>query len=243
MVKKQNASIRKRDRREHRDAALETKGFVFATDKVHQRHHQHGGEHAARRRQHKAPGLQGDALRWVVGDNPAQRAVRDVNNGVEQGQQRVGDRGVNQLAVMTQVRRAVGQYADEAERNRAEQDPRAEFPPATAGTVGQQPHAGVGYRIQRAGQQEHGADIAGRNTKNIGIEKHHIQHDVIKNDVACGIAHAVANLLFDGQNMIFHRTLFSQRCRGLVPVTCFVNHPHSKMNCDISYSNYVSCFM
>ena len=187
--------------------------------------------------------MQGDTLRWVVGDDPAQRAVRDVDHGVEQSQQRVGDRGVYQLAVMTQVRRAVGQYADEAERNRAEQDPRAEFSPAAAGTVGQQPHARVGYRIQRAGQQEHGADIAGRNTKDIGIEKHHIQHDVIKNDVACGIAHAVANLLFDGQNMIFHRTLFSQRSRGLVPVTCFVNHPRSKMNCDISYSNYVSCFM
>ncbi len=40
--------------------------------------------------------------------------------------------------------------------------------------------------------------------KNISVEKHHVQHDVIKNNVAGGITHAVTNFLFDGQNVIFH---------------------------------------
>lgn len=86
--------------RQHRDAPLEAERFVFAADKVDQRHHQHGGEHAPRRRQHEAPGLQRDALRRVVGDHAAQRAVRDIHHGVEQGQQRVGHGGVDQLAVV-----------------------------------------------------------------------------------------------------------------------------------------------
>lgn len=40
--------------RQHRDAPTEAERFVFAADKVDQRHHQHGGEHAPRRRQHEA---------------------------------------------------------------------------------------------------------------------------------------------------------------------------------------------
>lgn len=76
--------------------------------------------------------------------------------------------------------------------------------PAAAGTVGKQTHTRVGNRVQRARQQEHGADKAGGDTKNIGVKKHHVQHDVIKNNVAGGITHAITNFLFDGQNVIFH---------------------------------------
>lgn len=185
-----------RDYRQHGDAALEAERLIVAANQVHQRHHQHCGEHAARRRQHKAPGLKGDTLRRVVGDHAAQRAVRDIDHGIEQGQQRVCDGGVNHFTVEAEVRRGIRQHADDAERDRAEQNPRTELTPAAAGAVGNQPHARVGDRIQRAGQQEHGADKPGGNTKNIGVEKHHIKHDVIKNDVAGGVSHAVANLLF-----------------------------------------------
>lgn len=185
-----------RDHRQHGDPALEAERFIVAANQVHQRHHQHRREHAARRRQHKAPGLEGDTLRRVVGDHAAQRAVRDVDHGIEQGQQRVGDGGVNHFAVEAQVRRGICQHADDAERDSAKQNPWTELAPAAAGAVGNQPHARVGDRIQRAGQQEHGADKPGGNTKNIGVEKHHIKHDVIKNDMAGGVSHAVANLLF-----------------------------------------------
>ena len=185
-----------RDHRQHGDPALEAERFIVAANQVHQRHHQHRREHAARRRQHKAPGLKGDTLRRVTGDHAAQRAVRNVDHGIEQGQQGVGNGGVNHFAVEAEVRRGVGQHADDAERDGTKQNPRTELAPAAAGAVGNQPHARVGDRIQRAGQQEHGADKPGGNAENIGIEKHHVQHDVIKNDVAGGVSHAVANLLF-----------------------------------------------
>jgi len=188
-----------RDHRQHGDPALEAKGFVFAANQIHQRHHQHRGEHAARRRQHKPPGLQGDALRRIVSNNTAEGAVRDIHHGIEQGKQRVSDGGINHFTVQAKIRRGVREHADDAKRDCTEQNPRTEFPPAAAGAVGEQPHARVGNRIQRARQQEHGADKSGGDTENIGIEKHHIQHDVIKNDVAGGISHAIANLFLHRQ--------------------------------------------
>lgn len=185
-----------RDNRQHGDPALEAERLIVAANQVHQRHHQHRGEHAARGRQHKAPGLKGNTLRRVTGDHAAQRAVGDVDHGIEQGQQRVGNSGVNHFAVEAEVRGGVGQHADDAERDGAEQNPRTKLAPAAAGAVGNQTHARVGDRIQRARQQEHGADKPGGNAENIGVEKHHVQHDVIKNDVAGGVSHAVADLLF-----------------------------------------------
>ncbi|MNR06203.1 hypothetical protein D3C85_1222660 [compost metagenome] len=107
------------DHGQHSDPALEAKSFVFAANQFHQRHHQNCREHAACRRQHKAPGLQGDALRRVISDNAAERAVRDVDHGVEQGQQRVGNGGINHFAVQAEVRRGVRQHADNAKRDRA----------------------------------------------------------------------------------------------------------------------------
>ncbi|MNE12695.1 hypothetical protein D3C80_1055080 [compost metagenome] len=71
-----------RDHRQHGDPALEAQSLVVAANQIHQRHHQHRGEHAARRRQHKAPGLQGDALRRVVSNDAAERAVRNVDHGI-----------------------------------------------------------------------------------------------------------------------------------------------------------------
>lgn len=208
VVKKQNASSH---HRQHGDAALEAERFILAANQIHQRHHQHRGEHAARRRQHKAPGLQGDALCRVVSDHPAKRAVRDIDHGIEQGQQGIGDGGVDHFAVQAEVWRGVGQHADQAKRDGTEQDPRTELTPAAAGAVGNQPHAGVGDGIQRTGQQEHGADEPGGDTEDIGIEKHHVQHNVIENDVTCGVTHAVTNFLFDRQNFAFHCYSFTRR--------------------------------
>ena len=98
---------------------------------------------------------------------------------------------------MAEVRGAVSQHADQAERQRAEQHPRTELAPAAAGTIRQQPHARVGDGVERARQEEHGADESCGYTENIGIEEHHVQHDVIENDMAGGIAHTIANFLFD----------------------------------------------
>ena len=44
-----------RHHREHGNPALKAERFILAANQIHQRHHQHGGEHAARRRQHEAP--------------------------------------------------------------------------------------------------------------------------------------------------------------------------------------------
>lgn len=194
----------KGDHGEHRDATLEAEGFVVTANQVHQRHHQYGREHAACRRQHKAPGLQGDTLFRVVGNHAAQRAVRDIDHGVEQRQQCVGDGGVNQFTVVSEVRGAVGQHAHQAKGNGTEEYPRAEFPPAAAGTVGNQPHAGVGDGIEGACQQEHGAHEPGGNAEDIGIEEHHIEHDVVKNDMAGGVAHTVANFFLHRDDVRVH---------------------------------------
>jgi hypothetical protein len=97
---------------------------------------------------------------------------------------------------MAEIRRGVRQHADDAKRDGAEQYPRTELAPAAAGAVGNQAHARIGDRIQRSRQQEHRPDKPGGNAEDIGVEKHHVQHDVIKNDVAGGVTHAVANLLF-----------------------------------------------
>lgn len=105
---------------------------------------------------------------------------------------------------MAEVRRGVGEHADDTEGDSAEQNPRAELTPAAAGTVSNESHAGVGDSVQRAGQQEHGANKASGNTKDVSVEKHHVQHDVIEDDMAGGVAHAVAYLLLHRDNLTVH---------------------------------------
>jgi hypothetical protein len=65
-------------------------------------------------------------------------------------------------------------------------------------------HAGVGDGVEGARQQEHGADKPGGNAEDVGIEEHHIEHDVVEDNMAGGIAHAVANFFFHGNDMRVH---------------------------------------
>lgn len=141
-----------RHHRERRDTPLEAQRLILAANQFHQRHHQYGREHSARRCQHKAPGLQGDTLRWVIGYYTPQRAVRDVDHSVQKGEQRVGDGGINHFAVQTEIRRAISQHTNDTKRQRAKQHPGSEFAPARAGAVGQQAHTRVGDGIKRTRQ-------------------------------------------------------------------------------------------
>lgn len=101
------------------------------------------------------------------------------------------------------VRRGVGQHADDGDRS--EQYPRTESAPAAAGAVGNQPYV----RPEIASSARASRNMVPTNPaecrKYSGVEKHHIQHDVIKNDVAGGVSHAVANLLLlDNTSLIFY---------------------------------------
>jgi hypothetical protein len=61
-----------------------------------------------------------------------------------------------------------------------------------AGTVGKQAHARVGNRIQRPRQQEHGADKAGGDTENIGVE-------TIPFGLVCVLAYSSPDLSHNGK--------------------------------------------
>ena len=109
----------KRHGGKHRNPCLKAERFIFAAEKIHQRHHQYRREHAARRRQHKAPGLQRNTLLRIAGNHATQRAVRNVHDRVHQREQRISDSGVDHFAAKTELRRAVGEHAHYAEWQRA----------------------------------------------------------------------------------------------------------------------------
>jgi hypothetical protein len=95
--------------------------------------------------------------------------------------------------------------------------------------------------IQRTRQQEHGTDKSGGNAEDISIEKHHVQHDVIKNDVAGGITHTVANLLFYGQYVA--HLFYPHAVGGAETGFSFLNHCFRSGYCVFWLADYVSCFL
>ena len=99
----------------------------------------------------ETPGLKGMTLFRVGGDHPRHGAVRDVNEGVDQSQQNIGHAGIDDFALRGEVRRVEGQHADDAERDGAPQQERAELAVAGAGAVYQQPHQRIGHGVEHAG--------------------------------------------------------------------------------------------
>ncbi|MOA07793.1 hypothetical protein D3C78_1275140 [compost metagenome] len=55
----------------------------------------------------------------IGSDHPWHRAVRHVNEGVDQRQQDVGHAGIDDFAVGREIRRVKRQHADDAKRDRA----------------------------------------------------------------------------------------------------------------------------
>ncbi len=87
----------------------------------------------------------------VGGDDARHGAVGHVNEGVDQSQENVGHAGVDDFALRGEVRRVEGQHADDAKRDGAPQQERAELAVTRAGAVHQQPHQRVGHGIEHAG--------------------------------------------------------------------------------------------
>ncbi len=114
--------------------------LVPFADDAHQRQRDAADGKRARRGEEKAPRLQGVALFRVGGDDARHGAVRHVNEGVDQGQENVGHAGIDDFALRGKVRRVEGQYADDAKRDGAPQQERAELTVPRAGAVHQQPH-------------------------------------------------------------------------------------------------------
>ena len=88
------------NQRQHGHRHLVAFGFVIPTEPV--------GHWQERKRQqqrgdtdhNKTIGLAGYALFWVVGDHATERAVRNVDGGIGQRQQEVGDKCIDNFAVI-----------------------------------------------------------------------------------------------------------------------------------------------
>lgn len=116
--------------------------LVPLADDAHQRQRDAADGERSRRRQEETPRLQGVTLFRVGGNDARHGAVRHVNEGVDQGQENVGHAGVDDFALRGEVRRVECQHADDAKRDGAPQQERAELTVPRAGAVDQQPHQG-----------------------------------------------------------------------------------------------------
>ena len=104
-----------------------------------------------------------------------------------------GHGGVDQLAVVgLNPASQVNQHADEAERDGDEEDPMEAELALQLGTVGKQTPTGSEIASSRAPQRTW-CRQSRQGIPKIVRRKHHIQHDVIKNNVAGGITHAINN--------------------------------------------------
>ena len=172
--------------------------LVPFADDAHQRQGNAADGERTCRRQEETPGLQGVTLFRVSGDDARHGAVRHVNEGVDQSQENVGHAGVDDFALRREVRRVEGQYADDAERDSAPQQERAELAVPRAGAVNQQPHQRVGDGVEHAGDQKQRAHNARRQAEDVGIEIGQQKHRGLPDEAAGGVTQPIANFVFHG---------------------------------------------
>ncbi|MNT06995.1 hypothetical protein D3C72_1416820 [compost metagenome] len=114
--------------------------FIAFTDDPNQRQSNAADSQRSRRRQEETPRLKGMALFRIGSDHPRHRAVRHVNEGVDQRQQDVGHAGVNDFAVGREIRGVKGEHTHDAKRDGSPQQEWAELPVTRPGAVDQKPH-------------------------------------------------------------------------------------------------------
>ena len=127
-----------------------------------------------------------------------QRAIRDVNGGVANGEQQIGTEGPGNFYAHAGIGHGKGQHADNRNGNRNPQLPWAKAPPAAAGTVCDHAHNRVGNCIKNAKYHKERTNDRGRQAKNVGVEKGEKVADETGNDGAACIAKAVADFLPNG---------------------------------------------
>ncbi|SPX67235.1 Uncharacterised protein [Leclercia adecarboxylata] len=108
------------NQRQHGHGHLVAFGFVFAAEPVGHRQQRQRQQQRGDTNHHKAIRLTGHALFRIVSDHAPQRAVRNVNGRIGQGEQEVGDEGIDNFAVIGPVR---GGKHQDAEQRIGEGDP------------------------------------------------------------------------------------------------------------------------
>ena len=143
-------------------------------------------------------------MRVVARDHAAEGAIGNVDDGVHQRKERVGDGREDHLPGEPQVGRAVREHAAQPEWNGPEKNVGTELSPAGTGAICKQAHDGIANRIQTARDQEHGADERRREPEDVGIEERHVEHDVVEDDVAGCVAEPVTDLFPCGERGVVH---------------------------------------
>ena len=172
--------------------------LIPLADDAHQRQGNAADGERSRRRQEETPRLQGVTLFRVGGNDARHGTVRHVNEGVDQGQENVGHAGVDDFALRGEVRRVEGQHADDAKRDGAPQQERAELAVPRAGAVDQQPHQRVGDGVEHAGDQKQRTHNARRQAEDVGVEIGQQEHRGLPDEAAGGVTQPVANFVFHG---------------------------------------------
>ena len=108
------------NQRQHGHRHLVAFSFVLAAEPVGHRQQRQRQQQRGDADHHEAVGLTGHALFRIVGDHAAQRAVRNIDGRIGQREQEVGNKGIDNFAVVGPVR---GGKHQDAEQRIGEGDP------------------------------------------------------------------------------------------------------------------------
>ena len=164
--------------------------------------------------------VRGDArpLVRVFGHDGGQRGVRHVVDDVDDPQRGVGHPGVDHLGAETEVGRREGEDADDAEGQRAPQDPRPELAPLAGGPVGDHAHHRVEHGHAQADDAQHGPRLRRCEAEGVGVEVQLQRDHELEHEIGGHVAEGVADLLSDWE-FLGHRLLFPGRA-GLSAGLC-----------------------
>ena len=105
-----------------------------------------------------------------LGDRRRQRPVGNVDQRIDQAEDRVGGVGVDELHPGVEAGRHMeDQIAHEQQRHRTEHDERPELTPAGHRPINQPTGQQISERIPQPHHQEHGADRGSRDAGHIGV--------------------------------------------------------------------------
>jgi hypothetical protein len=172
---------------------------------------QHAGESGAQ----AARGGELGPLARLLGHGRGQRAVRHIDQRVDQSEDAVGEVGVQQRGSAGQARRdRERQDAQEQQGDRAKNDEGAKFAPAGHRTVDHPAGEEVGESVPQSYDEEHGADGGGGKADDIGVIEKQEGGAEGEGEVVGDVSGAIAD---NGLDREFHgsgRPFQARRCRS-----------------------------
>jgi hypothetical protein len=192
-------SLRSSDGAEQHDRALRA-DLLAATTQFHDEHHKRRVGHDATELRERHPiAVEAGAFQRIIRHHAGQRAVGDVDGGIEQHQEIIGDPGPHELAGRAEIERGEGEDEDDGQRQAQPDQIGPEPAPAGLRAVRHGTDEKVHHAIRAAGKHQHRACSRRGDAEDVGVIKHDEIHHQRPDEVAGGVAEAITDFFLKGE--------------------------------------------